>query len=193
MLADSEEILVEKAKAGDLRSFELLVSGNQKKIFAFIYRMVLSQEDAIDLTQEVFIQLFCSLDKFRGEAKFSTWLYRIASNKSLDFLRRNRKKKIINEANIEATGFERLYSIEQSPENKFLHEEKIRLVRRVIAGLPDKYRIVIILFHYENFSYRQIANTLGVPEKTVATRIYRAKLILKECLGGDIDGASYLQ
>ena len=178
-MTDLEEILVEKAKAGDLKSFEILVSRYQKKVFGFIYRMVLSVEDARDLTQEVFLSVFRSLGKFRGDAKFSSWLYRIASNKSLDFLKKNRKLQVIDEE---------IIATSESPEQVFLQQDKIRHLRSIIARLPDKYRLVLILFHYENFTYRQIANTLDIPEKTVATRIYRAKLILKERLGGEKDG-----
>lgn len=187
-MLDSEEILVDKAKAGDIKSFELLVSTYQKQIFSFIYRMVLSVEDARDLTQEVFILVFRALDNFRGDAKFSTWLYRIASNKSLDFLRSNQKMKIYHQGGIDNASLTQLASA--SPEQVYLQEEKLRRLRRMIGGLPDKYRLAIILFHYQNLTYRQIAEALDIPEKTVATRLYRAKLILKEGLGGESDEMS---
>lgn len=190
MLIDSDEILVVKATAGDSKSLESLVFRYQKKIFSFIFRMVFSVEDARDLTQEVFIQVFLSLDKFRGEAKFSTWLYRIASNKSLDFLRRDQKMKIIDTSKIDTLALMGPSLNGNNPEQVFLQEEKIRRLRRLIAGLPDKYRLTLVLFHYENLTYQQIAETLDIPVKTVATRLYRSKLILKEQLGGEIDGMS---
>ena len=190
MLIDSDEILVVKAAAGDSKSLENLVSRYQKKIFSFIYRMVFSVEDARDLTQEVFVQVFLSLDKFRGEAKFSTWLYRIASNKSLDFLRRNQKKETIAISEIDTIALIGPSLNSSNPEQVYLQEEKIRRLRRLIAGLPDKYRLTLVLFHYENLTYQQIAEALDLPVKTVATRLYRSKLILKEQLGGELDGMS---
>ncbi len=189
-LPDSDEILVQKIKTGNPGSFEILVSRYQRKIFAFIYRMVVSEEDARDLTQEVFIQVFRALDRFRGDAKFSTWLYRIAANKSLDFLRRTKSGKIADHSGwAEAADLAKLpCAPEDNPEHIYLQQEKIRRVRRLIAGLPDRYRVVLVLFHYENLTYRQIADALDIPVKTVATRLYRAKLLLKENLGGEPDG-----
>lgn len=187
---DLDEILVRKIKAGDSGGFETLVARYQQKIFAFIYRMTASEEDARDLAQEVFIQVYRSLDSFRGEAKFSTWLYRIAANKSLDFLRRYKKTQPLDsDIRVNAAEQPGMACIpDNNPEYIYLQEEKIRRLRRLIAGLPDKYRVALVLFHYENLTYQQIAEALDVPVKTVATRLYRAKLILKEKLGGETDG-----
>ena len=187
-LDDIDEILVKKIRAGDLASFEKLVSRYQKKIFSYVYRMVESREDAGDLTQEVFLQVFRSLDTFRGDAKLNTWLYRVATNKTLDFLRRNKKAKGVS---MDLEGYSEDLSLtccpENNPEHIYLKEEKVRRLRRMIAGLPDRYRVVLVLFHYQELSYRQIAETLDIPVKTVATRIYRAKSLLKETLRGDPD------
>lgn len=186
-MTDIDEMLAKQAAAGDLNSFEVLVSRYQGKIFSFVFRMVNLNEDARDLTQEVFLQVYRALGQFRGDSGFSNWLYRIASNKCLDFLRRNRKNKSVEFD-------DNLYQIPQdnrlnsdNPEHVYFYEEKIRRLRRMISGLPDRYRIVIVLFHYENMSYQQISDTLNIPVKTVATRLYRAKLLLKEILGGETD------
>lgn len=181
-LSDIDELLINKIKAGDLNSFETLVSRYQRKIFSFIYRMVTSEEDARDLSQEVFLQVFRSLDRYRGEAKFSTWLYRVAANKSLDFLRQNKKTRPFEIDRLTAVDIQNAGPVADSPESIYLREEKIRRLRRMISGLPDRYRVILILFHYENLSYREIAELLDIPVKTVATRLYRAKLILKERL-----------
>jgi len=77
------------------------------------------------------------------------------------------------------------YEPENNPEQIYLREERLRKVRQTIARLPDRYRVVLVLFHYENLSYRQIAETLDIPAKTVATRLYRAKLLLKEVLADE--------
>jgi len=184
-----DEILIHKIKAGDLDSFEKLVSRYQRKIFSFVYRMLVSEEDARDITQEIFIQVFRSLETFRGDAKFSTWIYRVASNKCLDFLHKNKKFRFYEPAAGWETGEQPAGSpVKTDPESIYLREEKVRRVRRIIAGLPDKYRVALVLFHYEDLTYHQIAETLDIPVKTVATRLYRAKLILKERLRGETDG-----
>lgn len=183
-----DETVLEKVRGGDIDSFEVLVAAYQNKVFSFIYRMVMSVEDARDLTQEVFLQAFRAIETFRGDAKFSTWLYRIAANKTLDFLRRNKSAGITETSvttgeNMVAAGLP-----DNNPENIVLREEKIRRLRRLISGLPDKYRMTLVMFHYQNLTYQQISETLEIPVKTVATRLYRAKLILRESLGGVTDG-----
>jgi len=186
-LKDLDGILIERIRGGDSRGFAELVSRYQARIFSFIYRMTMSQEDSRDLTQEVFIQVFRSLARFKGEARFSTWIYRIAANKAIDFLRRNKKSKPPDPAN-DFYNLENAGAVDYNPENIYLQEEKVRRLRRMIAGLPDRYRLVLFLFHYEKMSYQQIAETLEVPVKTVATRLYRAKILLKEKLGGETGG-----
>lgn len=190
LVEENDEILIEMVRKGETGGFENLVTRYQKKIFGFVYRMVLSEEDARDLTQEVFVQAFRSLDRFRGEARFSTWLYRIAANKSLDFLRRNKKVKHLDVEAIAEDCNLQIPPVINNPEEIYLREEKIRRLRRMIAGLPDKYRIVLIMFHYENFTYQEISDALGLPVKTVATRLYRAKLLLRDVIGGETDGMS---
>ncbi|MBU7007256.1 RNA polymerase sigma factor [Phosphitispora fastidiosa] len=188
---DLDELLIKKIIAGDSGSFEKLVSRYQKKIFAFVYRMVESREDAGDLTQEVFLQVFRSLNTFRGDAKLNTWLYRIASNKTLDFLRKNKKTRLVAFDSEDYQGEPSLTcSPEANPEQIVLKEEKMRRLRRLIAGLPDRYRLALVLYHYQELTYQQIAETLDIPVKTVATRLYRAKLILRETLRGDTDAMS---
>lgn len=185
---DTDVIIVSRVRSGDIDSFETLVAAYQNKIFSFIYRMVMSVEDARDLTQEVFLQAFRSLETFRGNAKFSTWLYRIAANKTLDFLRKNKSAGRLESIDVLGENVARAELPNNTPENIVLREEKIRKLRRLISGLPDKYRMTLVLFHYENLTYQQISDTLELPVKTVATRLYRAKLILRESLGGENDG-----
>lgn len=177
-----------------MKSFDILITRYQQKVYSFVYRMVYCQEDAMDITQDVFIQIFRSVEKFRGDAKFSTWLYRIAANKTMDFLRKNKKTSYIE---LDKIGALQLHAVMpdtelqgDDPAALFLQEEKIRKLRRLIAGLPDKYRVVLTLFNYEELTYQQISESLEIPVKTVATRLYRAKLILKEKLreGGEFDG-----
>ncbi len=115
-LRDTDEILIQNIRAGNTESFEDLVSRYQRKVFAFAYRMVVSEDDARDLTQEVFLQVFRSLDSFRGEARFSTWLYRIAANKTLDFLRRKKAKLVPFPVRQDISGLAAAGSMDTNPE-----------------------------------------------------------------------------
>lgn len=179
-----DELLVAMAQKGDLKAYEDLVRRYQHKVFNLASKMLNNREDALDLAQEIFIQVYLALPGFRGESIFSTWVYRVASNKCLDFLRKKKveKNKIISsyEENVQ------IGDSRDSPEDLVIRREESRRVREALDGLPRNYRIVIILHHYQQLRYKEIAEVLNQPVKTVATRLYRAKLILKKKLiGGD--------
>lgn len=181
-----DELLVSLVKKGDLKAYEALVERYQHKVFNLVSKMVNNREDALDIAQEIFIQIYLALPGFRGESIFSTWVYRVASNKCLDFLRKKKveKKKIVSsyEEN-KLIGDSR-----DSPEELVIRREEIRRVKDVLENLPRNYRIVIILHHYQQLRYKEIAEILNQPVKTVATRLYRAKLILKKKLSGGESG-----
>lgn len=183
MIMITDELLVYRARDGDLKAYEILIQRYQDKVYNLAARMINNREDARDLAQETFIQIYKSLQHFRGDCNFSTWLYRVASNKCLDFLRRKRPEQVCHPA------FEKDELIADSragPEEQLIKEEEAYIIRKVLANLPRNYRMVLVLHHYQLLSYKEIARILDLPVKTVATRLYRAKLILKEKLtGGD--------
>jgi RNA polymerase sigma-70 factor (ECF subfamily) len=150
--------------------------------------MVENGEDARDLTQEVFIQLYQSLPRFRSESSFGTWAYRIAVNKCLDFLRRKktRGKEVVLSL---YEGDALPGNCREGPEEAAIRQDESRRLKTAIKNLPQDYRIVLVLHHYQQLSYKEIAEILSIPVKTVATRLYRAKLILKEKLAGGDPGA----
>jgi len=187
-LVQSDEILIAEILKGNHAGYEHLVRKYQNKVYPVIYRMVHSQEDALDLTQETFLQAYRQLSQFRNQANFYTWLYRIATNKTLDFLRKEKSRtektdKLVNESK----GSFSLNSEQSNPEQLYIQRERQELVQEVIKSLPEKYLITLILNHYQQLSYHEIADILQIPLKTVATRIYRARLLLKEKIlkGGD--------
>lgn len=183
----TDELLVHKAKNGDLSAYAALVERHQEKIYNLTARMVENGEDARDLTQEVFLQLYQALPRFRSESSFGTWAYRVAANKCLDFLRR--KKTRGKEVVLSPDAGEALPgNCREGPEEAAIRRDESRRLRVAIKNLPQTYRIVLVLHHYQQLSYKEIAGILNIPVKTVATRLYRAKLILKETLvGGDWD------
>ena len=138
----SKENLTEELKKGDLKSFRVLVDEHQRKVLNTCYRFVGSREDAEDLTQEVFLEVYKSISSFRGDSKISTWIYRIAVTKSLDFIRRKKRKKrfaifksTFNDDEVE----------EDIPDNQNLNpgsrieeQDRIRILNEAIESLPEK-------------------------------------------------------
>lgn len=183
---EKDELLVAMAQKGDLTAYEALVQRYQHKVFNLASKMVNNREDALDIAQEIFMQIYLALPGFRGESVFSTWMYRVASNKCLDYLR---KKKVEKEKTV--TSFEENVMFgdsRDSPEDLVIRREESRRVREALDSLPRHYRIVLILHHYQQLRYIEIAEVLNQPVKTVATRLYRAKLILKKKLIGGESG-----
>lgn len=183
---EKDELLVALAQKGDLTAYEALVQRYQHKVFNLASKMVNNREDALDIAQEIFMQIYIALPGFRGESVFSTWVYRVASNKCLDFLR---KKKVEKEKPV--TSFEEnvlFGDSRDSLEELVIRREESQRVREALDSLPRHYRIVLILHHYQQLRYKEIAEVLNQPVKTVATRLYRAKLILKKKLIGGESG-----
>ncbi len=184
----TDELLVHRAKSGDLKAYEILIRRYQHKVYNLAAKMVRNREDARDLAQDTFIRVYQNLPRFRGDSSFGTWVYRVASNKCLDYLR---KKKVEGERVVLST-FENdvhFSDSRDSPEESAIREDENRRLRDALDSLPKAYRIAIILQHYQQLSYKEIAEVLELPVKTVATRIYRAKIILREKLTGGEAGA----
>jgi RNA polymerase sigma-70 factor, ECF subfamily len=175
----SDGELIERVRKGETRCFADLVSRYQDPVFGMAQRFVRGERDAEDIAQEAFLRAYRGLEGFKGDAKFSTWLYRITWNLCADWLRRNRttgrRTLAIDDAADLADG---RVDLEQG----VLVEEEKRKVREALDGLDDKYRGVLILLYYQKLSYDQIAAVLDVPMKTVETRLYRARKLLKEKL-----------
>jgi len=144
-------------------------------------------ELTLQLSQEVFLRVFRGLDGFKGESKFSTWLYRVTWNLCADWLRRNRRPDRRAAMVAEADSLpDRRVNLEEG----FLEEEQRGEVRRAMGKLDERYRGVVNLHYYQKLSYDQIAFVLDMPVKTVETRLYRARKMLRESLessgqGGD--------
>lgn len=175
----SDVELIERVRKGETRCFADLVSRYQDPVFGMALRFVRGDRDAEDIAQEAFLRAYRGLEGFKGDAKFSTWLYRITWNLCADWLRRNRRPGrspvAIEEAAELADG---RVDLEQG----LLADEEKRKVREALDGLDDRYRGVLILLYYQKMSYDQIAAVLGVPMKTVETRVYRARKLLRQSL-----------
>ena len=183
-LQHQEEDLIEKAKAGDVKSFEILIANYKKRAFNIAYRMLGNLEDANDVTQESFLKIYRSIDKFKGKSSFSTWLYSIVSNTCIDFIRRNRKKTTISiDTNYDEDGYEiEIADEKNTTESLFEKKEIIRSIHDAINRLNHDQKIVIILRDIQGFSYFEISKILNISEGTVKSRISRGRKNLKNIL-----------
>lgn len=168
-----ERKLIERCRENDRDAFETLILSYEKKIYNLCFYMVKNKEDAFDLTQEAAIKIYKSISKFKGESKFSTWVYRITYNTCLDFIKRKKDElpyddMIINESNIN-------YKMDNVIESK----ETKMLIRKCIMQLSNDYRTVIILRDISGLSYKEISDILQIEVGTVKSRINRARQALK--------------
>ena len=182
----TEQELVRRAKDGDQLAFEQLVTDNEKRIYNLCRRMVGDQEDAAELCQEAFLNAWRGLPRFQGESAFSTWLYRLASNVCLDFLRREKRRKSLS-LTVVSLDQEEAVELEipdqrYAPEGELERLEQRQAIRDGLARLSEEHRQVLVLRELSGLSYREIAQLLGVEEGTVKSRIARARGALRKVL-----------
>lgn len=178
----SDEELVRQVLAGDVLQFEALVRRHQRQIVNFIYRMVGDFDLAMDMSQEVFIRVYQALDRFDARYRFTTWIYRIASNCAIDRLRRHQPPTVSLDAPPSPNGNVRriqIASTEQDPEETFESKETMKRLEAAIHRLPPGYRRLIVLRHVNSMRYEQIAAVTRLPLGTVKNRIFRARAILR--------------
>ncbi len=168
--------LVSSAIAGREAGFEELVRRYQRPIAAYIYRMVSDYDAALDLTQEVFIKVYNSLARYRSEFKFSTWIYKIAHNAAIDFLRRHAVREHALAYGTDGEPRELLIESRRlTPEQESEREERRAEIESVVRLLPAAYRELIVLRHSHDLSYDEIAEVTGLPLGTVKNRLFRAR------------------
>lgn len=177
--------LVARAREGSEDGFEELVRRYQRPIVAYVYRMIGDYDSALDGTQEVFIKVYNSLDRYNSEYKFSTWIYRIAHNVAIDHLRRaSTHGASLHIDDADGDEFERpLVNCGQaSPEIASERSERRETIEAAIQTLPHAYRELILLRHAHDMSYDEIAEVTGLPLGTVKNRIFRARACVRERL-----------
>ncbi|MEA4893889.1 MAG: sigma-70 family RNA polymerase sigma factor [Oscillospiraceae bacterium] len=188
MTREEEDILVAKVKEGESSAFEALVLENQTRVYNLALRMVGSEEDAYDMSQEAFIKAYNSIALFRGESRFSVWLYRLTTNVCLDFLRSSGRKSHGSLTYISDEDDEKELEIPDerfSPETLTEKKELREAVNRGLMCLPKDYRAILLLREIEGLSYDEIAEALALEEGTVKSRIFRARKKLCAILTAD--------
>ena len=168
----SDEELVEACQSGEASAFDILVARWEDRIRGAAFRFLGSEEEARDVAQEAFLRAYRALSSFKREARFSSWLYQIATNLCRDRLRRRRTRATVSLEALEETG---PVMVETRPgaHERLLERDLARAVRRAIDALPEEQREVVILKEYQELTFLEIAHALDVPVSTVKTRLYR--------------------
>lgn len=179
MTREEERRIIDSVISGNSEDFEVLVIQNQTQIYNLAFRMVGNEEDAYDLSQDAFIRAYNSLDKFRGDSKFSVWLYRLTSNICLDFLRAKRRKRTISLSQL-SPGDDDNIDLEVpderfSPEREFDKKELQKSLQSGLEELPEEQREILLLREVNGMSYQEIADELDIEAGTVKSRIFRAR------------------
>ncbi|MGE5560219.1 MAG: sigma-70 family RNA polymerase sigma factor [Chloroflexota bacterium] len=181
---DSDEVLAGRCQRGDMTSFTELVNRYKDRVFNLALRMLHNRHDAEDLAQETFLNVYRAIASFHTDERFSTWIYKIASNLCIDRLRKRRYNSLSLDAPVQEG--EELYrqipDWSHAPEPIYEQSELREDVQAAIDQLPAKYRMIILLRHMQDMAYEEIAVIMDLPIGTVKTRLFRAREILRRHL-----------
>lgn len=174
----SEKKIIEKVLGGDANAFEELVLRYEKTVYNLALRMVGDRDDAFDMTQEAFIKAYGSLSSFRGDSKFSVWIYRITTNVCLDFLRSKSRKQQVSLTVSDDDDEDAQLDIpdpSSDPEQQLMQKMSMQSVEEGLKTLPDKQRQILVMRELGGMSYAEIGKALSLEEGTVKSRIFRAR------------------
>jgi len=178
MAIDSDLELMTRVSRGDTESFAVLLQRHRSPVLNYFVRMVRDRALAEDLTQEVFMRVYQARERYQPEARFTTWLYRIATNLALNALRDRRSEKVADiperQQGDEGSPLERVPDERPTVEQRMVESDRQRLIRQAIEGLPGNQRAAVILHKYQEVDYRQIAKVLKVSESAVKSLLFRA-------------------
>lgn len=177
----SDEELIARTVAGDQDSYRVLVERYSDFAYTVALRVVGDEGEAEDVAQEAFVRAHRALSRFRGDSKFSSWLYRITVNRALTHLKRRKRRpdtvEMTSSPGVEAEVRSRRSC--ENPERVVLDNDLAACVRRAVDALPPRYRTVVTLFYLEERSYKEVADVLGVPMGTLKTHLHRARAMLR--------------
>ncbi|HVL31976.1 MAG TPA: sigma-70 family RNA polymerase sigma factor [Actinomycetota bacterium] len=178
MIDATDQELLARFAAGDGRAFDDIVTKYERRVFSIALRMCGDREDARDVTQDVFVNAMRALKRFRGDAQLGTWFHRVATNASLDHLRKNRKRvhRPIDEVTEVATS-------EPGPDDRALGSARAAAVQEALRQLSPDHRAAMVLVDIHGLDYAEAAESLGIPVGTVKSRMHRARLEMAKMLG----------
>jgi len=171
----TDEEIIKKVQKGDVEVYSHLIERYKDRIFGLIFKYTNDYNETQDIAQEVFIKVYRQLHSFRFQSKISTWLYRIATNSCIDWDRKRKKDQNMLSLNEEIT-----IDRDNGIETMILFNEQRQVVRDIINKMPEKYKLLIVMHHFHNLKYKEISEILDMPEKTVETRLYRARALIKK-------------
>jgi RNA polymerase sigma-70 factor, ECF subfamily len=177
----NDALLVAASKQGDQDAFAQLVQRYQRRIFNLVFRILQQYDEATEITQETFLAAWQGLPSFRGDARFPTWLYRIAYNCSLKQLEHRRRDRALQAA-IQAEQVLQHVDDSMRADTELEAHERQTMIQEQISNLPAKYRIVLVLRHLQEMTYEEMAEALTMPIGTIKTHLFRARNLLKERL-----------
>jgi RNA polymerase sigma-70 factor (ECF subfamily) len=173
MLEPDDTDLVRRCLGGDLKAFEIIVERYQKPVFNVALRILSSTDDAADIAQATFVKAYEKLSSYNDKHKFFSWLYRIAVNTSLNFLEQKKRSDLLGDQEV---------SQGNQVEEELDAAERVEKLDDAILNLPVDYRVVIVLKHFHDLTYEEIGVILDIPDKTVKSRLFTARQMLKEIL-----------
>ncbi len=185
---DEAAIMLE-IRSGNLEGFDFLLAKYRKPMIGFMYRMVHNQAVAEELAQEVFLRVYRSRETYRAEARFSTWLYRIATNLGVNYARDHRRERTAATVYLDETDSETgttpdLPDMTPGAESRLMRDERLREIREHVLALPERQRTAVLMHKYEEMDYRQIGEVLKLSESATKSLLFRAYQTLREKLKG---------
>lgn len=180
-----DDVLVKRAVGGNERAYRELVEKYERALYFHILKMIKDKEQVEDLVQETFVKAFDNLNTYSTDYAFSTWLYRIATNHTIDYLRKKKLQTLSIDEPVQTRDGElkmQLPDESASTDRSIIRQQRQKIVREAIKDLPKKYRKVIEMRHMEEKSYQEIADVLDLPLGTVKAHIFRARELLYKAL-----------
>ncbi|MCL2372389.1 MAG: sigma-70 family RNA polymerase sigma factor [Defluviitaleaceae bacterium] len=175
--------LIEACLGGNQDTFEELLRRYKNLVYSIILRQTKNPDDANDLAQDVFLKVYRNLASYTPAFKFSTWVMRITGNHIIDQHRKKKLDTVSFEAHTEEYGVA-VVGHASSTEDEYLKQEQTERIGKILANLPEIYKVPVVLYHQEGLSYQEIAEKIGEPISKVKNRIFRGRKLLKEIMGG---------
>ncbi|NRB84299.1 MAG: sigma-70 family RNA polymerase sigma factor [Winogradskyella sp.] len=172
MTINDENILIEAVNNGNTKAYAQLVDRYKDLVYTLALRMLKHKEEAEEVAQDTFIKVFKSLDNFKGDSKFSTWIYKVAYNTCLDTIKKNKKHH--NNVAIDEYTFNKLDTIDNALDN-IIKEEKSVLIKNCINKLPEDSSALLTLFYFEELSLDEISKIINIEANTVKVKLFRAR------------------
>ncbi|NRD22901.1 sigma-70 family RNA polymerase sigma factor [Winogradskyella litoriviva] len=172
MTTNDDQLLIKAINNGDTKAFAILVNRYKDLVYTLALRMLKHREEAEEVAQDSFVKIFRSLNKFKGDSKFSTWIYRVTYNTCLDRIKKN--KKYISNVAIDEFTFNKLGTLDNALDH-LIKEEKQALIKKCINKLPEKSSVLLTLFYFEDLSLDEIAKIINMEANTVKVKLFRAR------------------